>query len=110
MMFYNELPFLGVGTYSGCRDILQLARLYLGEILSAFEFIDGASMRCLDENKKLRSVLTSNPPFNVLVETMGMSNGDQNLYLFHWNKLKIEEKNKYAVLLFTYSLCRDYLS
>uniref|UniRef100_F1L4I4 D-2-hydroxyglutarate dehydrogenase, mitochondrial n=1 Tax=Ascaris suum TaxID=6253 RepID=F1L4I4_ASCSU len=66
-----QVAMLGVGTYSGCRDVLQLARLYLGEILSAFEFIDGASMRCLDENKKLRSVLTSNPPFNVLVETMG---------------------------------------
>ncbi|KHN74246.1 D-2-hydroxyglutarate dehydrogenase, mitochondrial [Toxocara canis] len=66
-----QVAMLGVETYAGCCEILQLARRCLGEILSAFEFIDGSSMRCLEENKKMRNVLTSNPPFNVLIETMG---------------------------------------
>ncbi|VDK38716.1 unnamed protein product [Anisakis simplex] len=66
-----QVAMLGVESYGKCCEILTLAKRHLGEILSAFEFIDGASMQCLEENKNLKNVLTSNPSFNILIETMG---------------------------------------
>lgn len=62
----------GVRTYSECREVLRLAKQYLGEVLSAFELMDSEAMRCLLENEKLHNVLTSNPPFNLLIEVMGL--------------------------------------
>lgn len=66
-----QVAMLGVETYEGCREILHLAKQSLGEILSAFELMDSECMRCLLENESLPNVLTSNPPFNLLIETMG---------------------------------------
>uniref|UniRef100_A0A915C694 D-2-hydroxyglutarate dehydrogenase, mitochondrial n=1 Tax=Parascaris univalens TaxID=6257 RepID=A0A915C694_PARUN len=70
-----QVAMLGVNTYSECREVLRLAKQYLGEVLSAFELMDSEAMRCLLENEKLHNVLTSNPPFNLLIEVMGSDEG-----------------------------------
>lgn len=54
-----------------CFKLLHLAKQILGEILSAVEIMDSECMRCLLENKQMKSVLTTNPAFTLLIETMG---------------------------------------
>ncbi|VDM96942.1 unnamed protein product [Thelazia callipaeda] len=54
-----------------CLKILRLARGHLCEILSAVELMDLECMRCLWEKKQMKSVLTTNPAFTILIETMG---------------------------------------
>jgi len=51
--------------------LLNLAKSKLGEILSSFEFIDRASVECVEENLKLRRPLDTSHDFYILVETMG---------------------------------------
>ena len=49
----------------------KAARRELGEILSAYELIDAASMTCVTENIKLSNPLQDDYPFYVLIETSG---------------------------------------
>lgn len=70
-----QVAMLGVKTYTDCRKVLDLAKKNLGEILSAFELMDSECMKCLLENENLPNVLTSNPPFTLLIETMGSDEG-----------------------------------
>uniref|UniRef100_A0A0N5AT80 D-2-hydroxyglutarate dehydrogenase, mitochondrial n=1 Tax=Syphacia muris TaxID=451379 RepID=A0A0N5AT80_9BILA len=66
-----QMTILGCKTYHDCRRLLLAAKSGLGEILSAFEMIDSEAMRCVVENESLSNVLPTNPPYNVIIETMG---------------------------------------
>ncbi len=78
-MFYEQAIlsiFLctGCSTFDEVLQILREARSKLGEILSAFELVDSASLECTVNNLKLSSPL-SLWPFYVLVETSGSNSG-----------------------------------
>lgn len=62
---------LGADSFENCVQILRVAKRFLGEILSSFELMDQESMRSIKENVKMDSVLTTNPKFNLLIESSG---------------------------------------
>ncbi|VDK45564.1 unnamed protein product [Anisakis simplex] len=86
-----QVAMLGVKTYSGCREILRLSKQHLGEILSAFELMDSEAMRCLKENEKLDNVLTSDPPFNLLIEVMGSNEEHDKAKMEHFLSVTLEK-------------------
>lgn len=59
-------------SFDRCREILRTAKQRLGEILSSFELLDAETMRCIKENTGMDTVLSSRPPFNLLIETSGL--------------------------------------
>ncbi|KAK7309324.1 hypothetical protein RJT34_05954 [Clitoria ternatea] len=64
--------FLACKDYSSCQKLLQEAKWKLGEILSAFEFLDGQSMDLvLNHLDGARNPLSSMHDFYVLIETTG---------------------------------------
>uniref|UniRef100_A0A914PB02 D-2-hydroxyglutarate dehydrogenase, mitochondrial n=1 Tax=Panagrolaimus davidi TaxID=227884 RepID=A0A914PB02_9BILA len=65
--------FLGIENFQKVTDILRKAKTELSEILSSFELMDSETLKCLEENDGLKSVLPSNPAFAVLIETSGSS-------------------------------------
>ena len=71
-------PFVKTGctSFQGVLDIFSETKKELGEILSAFEFIDAASMEMIQENLHLTNPI-SPAPFYVLIETGG-SNKDHD--------------------------------
>ncbi|CAD5218025.1 unnamed protein product [Bursaphelenchus xylophilus] len=72
-----QLAFLGTKSFADCCAVLRACKKMLGEILSSFELMDSESMRCVQENVALESVLDSKPAFNLLIETSG-SNPDHD--------------------------------
>ncbi|GFR77757.1 D-2-hydroxyglutarate dehydrogenase, mitochondrial [Elysia marginata] len=70
------VALLGCETFQKVLDIFVSCKSYLGEIMSAFEFLDSESMELVKENLSLSSPLQQYP-FYVLVECSG-SNGDHD--------------------------------
>ncbi|KAK7406766.1 hypothetical protein VNO78_08397 [Psophocarpus tetragonolobus] len=68
-----NVAFLACKDYRSCQKLLQEAKRKLGEILSAFEFLDGQSMNLvLNHLEGARNPLpTSLHDFYVLIETTG---------------------------------------
>uniref|UniRef100_A0A665U7S0 D-2-hydroxyglutarate dehydrogenase, mitochondrial n=1 Tax=Echeneis naucrates TaxID=173247 RepID=A0A665U7S0_ECHNA len=62
--------FLGCETFEQLLQTFQLCRGMLGEILSAFEFLDSECMRLLVTHLKLPNPITE-CPFYVVIETSG---------------------------------------
>lgn len=81
-----NLAFLACKDYYGCQKLLQDAKRKLGEILSAFEFLDSNSMELVLNH--LEGVRNPLPPsvhnFYVLIETTGSdeSNDREKLEAF----------------------------
>ncbi|ESO91314.1 hypothetical protein LOTGIDRAFT_182587 [Lottia gigantea] len=73
---FSYVAFLGCKDFQAVLQIYQQAKIHLGEILSAFEFMDSASMDCVKQNLNLKSPV-SESPFYVLIETGG-SNGSHD--------------------------------
>jgi FAD/FMN-containing dehydrogenase len=65
-----NVAFLACQTYEDCLKTFDLAKSGLGEILSAFEFMDGKSMKLTEKHMELQNPI-SEFPFYVLVETHG---------------------------------------
>ncbi|XP_039993823.1 D-2-hydroxyglutarate dehydrogenase, mitochondrial isoform X1 [Xiphias gladius] len=65
-----NVVFLGCETFEQLLQTFQLCRGMLGEILSAFEFLDSACMRLLNTHLKLPNPI-SECPFYVVIETSG---------------------------------------
>ncbi|XP_053701919.1 D-2-hydroxyglutarate dehydrogenase, mitochondrial isoform X1 [Synchiropus splendidus] len=65
-----NVVFLGCETFPQLLRTFQLARGMLGEILSAFEFLDAECMRLLNTHLRLLNPI-SESPFYVLIETSG---------------------------------------
>lgn len=68
-----SVAFLGCKSFQTVLDIFKESRHQLGEVLSAFEFLDSQSMTVAKENLKMNSPI-EDFPFYVLIETSG-SNG-----------------------------------
>ena len=66
-----QAAFLGIETFKKVTEVLRKAKTNLSEILSSFELMDAETLKCLEENEDLKSVLPSTPPFAVLLETSG---------------------------------------
>lgn len=70
--------FLGVQDYPAVLRVFQAAKHHLGEILSAYEFMDHTSLSYpLQQLQGARHPLSQRFPFYVLVETSG-SNGEHD--------------------------------
>ncbi|GAA6213341.1 D-2-hydroxyglutarate dehydrogenase, mitochondrial [Lates japonicus] len=65
-----NVVFLGCETFEQLLQTFQLCRGMLGEILSAFEFLDSECMRLLNMHLKLPNPI-SDCPFYVVIETSG---------------------------------------
>lgn len=67
----------GLESYEQCQRAFREARSKLGEIISAFEFMDAASQKCLEKAKGVKLPLEGQYPFYCLIETSG-SNSDHD--------------------------------
>uniref|UniRef100_A0A8D3DRE3 D-2-hydroxyglutarate dehydrogenase, mitochondrial n=2 Tax=Scophthalmus maximus TaxID=52904 RepID=A0A8D3DRE3_SCOMX len=65
-----NVVFLGCETFEQLLQTFQLCRGMLGEILSAFEFLDSECMRLLNTHLKISNPI-SDCPFYVVIETSG---------------------------------------
>ncbi|XP_077394163.1 D-2-hydroxyglutarate dehydrogenase, mitochondrial [Festucalex cinctus] len=65
-----HVMFLGCETFEQLLKTFQLCKGMLGEILSAFEFLDSECMRLLNTHLKLDNPITD-CPFYVVIETSG---------------------------------------
>ncbi|KAM4625820.1 D-2-hydroxyglutarate dehydrogenase, mitochondrial isoform 1-T1 [Polymixia lowei] len=65
-----NVAFLGCETFDQLLQTFQLCRGMLGEILSAFEFLDRDCMRLLNTHLKLPNPITD-CPFYIVIETAG---------------------------------------
>lgn len=65
-----NVVFLGCETFEQLLKTFQLCRGMLGEILSAFEFLDSECMRLLNTHLKLSNPI-SDCPFYIVIETAG---------------------------------------
>uniref|UniRef100_A0A914DCM2 D-2-hydroxyglutarate dehydrogenase, mitochondrial n=1 Tax=Acrobeloides nanus TaxID=290746 RepID=A0A914DCM2_9BILA len=63
--------WLGTDSFEKCQKILREAKTKLGEVLSAFEFLDAETLRCLKENENLDKPLETASKYNLLIETSG---------------------------------------
>ncbi|EDQ89466.1 uncharacterized protein MONBRDRAFT_25135 [Monosiga brevicollis MX1] len=66
-----NVAFLACPGYDQVQQTLVAAQKGLGEILSAFEFLDHEGMRCVNETVDVPNPFDSTAPFYVLVETHG---------------------------------------
>ena len=66
-----NVAMLAVNDFAGCVSILQQAKQQLGEILSAVEFVDGATMDVCVEHLNLAYPFACKPNFYMILETHG---------------------------------------
>ncbi|XP_041073181.1 D-2-hydroxyglutarate dehydrogenase, mitochondrial isoform X2 [Carcharodon carcharias] len=71
-----NVAFLGCDSFEKILDIFKESKSMLGEILSAFEFLDYSCREVVCEHLKLRNPLQE-APFYILIETSG-SNSDHD--------------------------------
>jgi D-lactate dehydrogenase (cytochrome) len=69
--------FLGLDSFENVQQVFIEAKKELGEILSAFEFLDRISLELVVKVKHVRKPLNNDYKFYVLVETAG-SNPDHD--------------------------------
>uniref|UniRef100_A0AAY4ALA4 D-2-hydroxyglutarate dehydrogenase, mitochondrial n=1 Tax=Denticeps clupeoides TaxID=299321 RepID=A0AAY4ALA4_9TELE len=65
-----NVAFLGCLTFQNLLETFQCSRGMLGEILSAFEFLDAACMKLLERHLQLTNPITESP-FYIVIETAG---------------------------------------
>ncbi|KAK5917022.1 hypothetical protein CgunFtcFv8_011946 [Champsocephalus gunnari] len=78
-----NVVFLGCETFEQLLKTFQLSRGMLGEILSAFEFLDSECMRLLNTHLKLRNPI-SDCPFYIVIETSGSDSTHDGEKLHHF--------------------------
>eukprot|EP00043_Microstomoeca_roanoka_P006592 m.64117 g.64117 ORF g.64117 m.64117 type:complete len:499 (-) comp13477_c0_seq2:97-1593(-) len=66
-----NVAFLACPSYEHVQKTFMAAKELLGEVLSAFEFLDNEAMICTTANLGLSSPLPEAAPFYVLIETHG---------------------------------------
>lgn len=67
----EQVVFLGVSSFAQTVNVLKRARRDLGEIMSAFEFLDAKSLDLVKNVMNLSSPLHEESRFYVLIETQG---------------------------------------
>ncbi|KAL7879580.1 hypothetical protein SRHO_G00018340 [Serrasalmus rhombeus] len=65
-----NVAFLGCSSFQNLLETFQACRGMLGEILSAFEFLDASCMNLLEKHLKLTNPITESP-FYIVIETAG---------------------------------------
>eukprot|EP00051_Salpingoeca_urceolata_P017090 m.230242 g.230242 ORF g.230242 m.230242 type:complete len:606 (-) comp18858_c1_seq2:3244-5061(-) len=85
-----NVSFLGCDSYDSVLDIFRAAKGSLGEILSAFEFLDTQSMDVVRNNLDLRNPLEADHPFYVLIETHGSNEEHDQEKLFSFLETGLE--------------------
>ncbi|KAL2096984.1 hypothetical protein ACEWY4_006191 [Coilia grayii] len=65
-----NVAFLGCASFQNLLETFQCCRGMLGEILSAFEFLDASCMALLEKHLKLTNPITE-CPFYIVIETAG---------------------------------------
>ncbi|KAL1280774.1 hypothetical protein QQF64_015374 [Cirrhinus molitorella] len=65
-----NVAFLGCSSFKQLLETFQCCRGMLGEILSAFEFLDASCMSLLEKHLKLTNPITESP-FYIVIETAG---------------------------------------
>uniref|UniRef100_A0A8C6TRV7 D-2-hydroxyglutarate dehydrogenase, mitochondrial n=1 Tax=Neogobius melanostomus TaxID=47308 RepID=A0A8C6TRV7_9GOBI len=78
-----NVVFLGCETFEQLLKTFQLCRGMLGEILSAFEFLDSECMRLLNTHLKLPNPI-SDCPFYIVIETAGSDPNHDSEKLHHF--------------------------
>ena len=66
-----NVSFLGVESYEMVQKVFQKAKNELGEVLSAFEFMDNKSLKLTKSHISSPEPLEGEHPFYVLIETSG---------------------------------------
>ncbi|NXU95119.1 D2HDH protein, partial [Xiphorhynchus elegans] len=66
-----NVAFLGCQSFTKVLETFTTCRAMLGEILSAYEFMDEKCMELVERHLKLSSPVTGSSPFYVLIETSG---------------------------------------
>lgn len=85
-----NVAFLGCESFTDVLNTFKLAGIMLGEILSAFEFLDSSCMNLVERHLGLHNPI-SKWPFYVLVETSGSSsNHDEEKMGFFLEKVMSE--------------------
>lgn len=69
-----NVAFVAAESFSDVLEVVKTAKRTLGEILSACEFLDHASMELTVKNLGLRNPLGAQYPFYMLLETHGSNN------------------------------------
>ncbi|XP_030053001.1 D-2-hydroxyglutarate dehydrogenase, mitochondrial isoform X2 [Microcaecilia unicolor] len=69
-----NVAFLGCGSFAHVLETFKVCKGMLGEILSAYEFLDDECMKLVQKHLKLNNPLTGSP-FYVLIETSGSNAG-----------------------------------
>uniref|UniRef100_A0A8D0GBJ6 D-2-hydroxyglutarate dehydrogenase, mitochondrial n=1 Tax=Sphenodon punctatus TaxID=8508 RepID=A0A8D0GBJ6_SPHPU len=78
-----NLAFLGCPGFSQVLETFTTCRGMLGEILSAYEFMDDKSMKLVESHLKLSNPVTGSP-FYVLIETSGSNSAHDEEKLNHF--------------------------
>uniref|UniRef100_A0AAV2JDY9 D-2-hydroxyglutarate dehydrogenase, mitochondrial n=1 Tax=Knipowitschia caucasica TaxID=637954 RepID=A0AAV2JDY9_KNICA len=78
-----NVVFLGCETFEQLLQTFQLCRGMLGEILSAFEFLDSECMRLLKTHLRLSNPI-SDCPFYIVIETAGSDANHDSDKLHHF--------------------------
>ncbi|XP_048861014.1 D-2-hydroxyglutarate dehydrogenase, mitochondrial [Brienomyrus brachyistius] len=78
-----NVAFLGCSSFQQLLKTFHCCRGMLGEILSAFEFLDSACMRLLEKHLKLNNPIRESP-FYIVIETAGSnaSHDEEKLHDF----------------------------
>ena len=75
-----NVAFVGCSSFEAVRQTYLMAKRFLGEILSAVEFMDAASMQLVEKHLALHNPI-SPQPFYVLAETSGSSDAHDKMKL-----------------------------
>ncbi|MCI4377887.1 hypothetical protein PGIGA_G00208920 [Pangasianodon gigas] len=67
-----NVAFLGCSSFQNLLETFQICRGMLGEILSAFEFLDASCMSLVEKHLKLANPIAESP-FYIVIETAGSS-------------------------------------
>lgn len=68
---FNFFSVLGCDSFERVLDIFKESKMKLGEILSAFEFLDADAIAVARDNLKLSIPIDDSFPFYVLIESSG---------------------------------------
>nr|XP_033787742.1 D-2-hydroxyglutarate dehydrogenase, mitochondrial isoform X2 [Geotrypetes seraphini] len=70
----TNVAFLGCESFAHVLETFRVCKGMLGEVLSAYEFLDNECMKLVQKHLKLNNPLTGSP-FYVLIETSGSNAG-----------------------------------
>lgn len=85
----TNVAYLGLESYEHVLQAFVKAKEQLGEILSAFEMMDGRTQNMIHETTQKKRPLENEHPFHVLIETSGSNkdHDDEVKSIFLWESV-----------------------